>query len=288
MSSLSVMGAFALVALSGGASHAETSFSSSTMPASELSAVATAFASGAGISQANEQVYLDLFFRSNYGYCDARKVAQVWNTGILEAKAVIGGKIAGGLTHLIDADIASTGGSAPCIWDDLGLEYDHAVALAQQWGRSPWDAKAKAATMATEMGHKRFFESMGFVFDGMGGGAAGQTERYQQLFFRSDYGYCDALKVAQVWGTDVGGAKAVIGQKISDGITDLVDVDIRSTAGTVSCDWSETELSLDDAYALARFWGVPVGEAKQKAAGYTSQWGNREFLRRLGSVLGRG
>src|SRR5262249_48938957 len=57
-----------------------------------------------------------------------------------------------------------------------------------------------------------------------------------QAYAHSRYGYCDAKKVADVWHTDVGGGKVVIGNKIKQRLIDLVDADIAGASG-VRCSW---------------------------------------------------
>lgn len=283
MSKLSVMGAFALVSLTGAPGFAEA-----PLATSELTVITAAMSAGTGLGLDDTQRHLDLFFSSAYGYCDAKKVAHVWRTDVFSAKAVIGSKIANGITDLLDTDIASTARSVSCDWADLGLDYHHAEALAAFWGGSPDQAKATASSMASSVGHRRFMESMGAVIARADSRVTQTNDAHLQLFFTSDYGYCDALKVAHVWGTDVGAAKAIIGSKIANDLTDLVDADIASTSRSVACNWVDTGLDFDDANTLADFWGVSVGEAKSKATAYTSEWGNRGFHERLGSLLTRG
>ena len=287
MSNTSVMSALALVSLFGATAEAEVEGAAIALPEADMSAILAASSVGMAFSQDTAD-QIDLFFASDYGYCDARKVAHVWNTDPFSAKAIIGGKIANGLTSLVDADIASTAGRVSCDWGELGLGWDQALALANYWGRSPGEAKAKAGVIASDLGHKGFMRTMAHVLNpSHPQNPAGGDEAYQRMFFNSEYGYCDALKVAHVWGTDVGSAKTVIGQKIAGGITDLVDVDIASTAASVQCSWVDTGLDYTDASNLASFWGVSVGEAKIKATAYTSEWGNRGFFERLGSVIAR-
>ncbi len=288
MSNTTVMSALALVSLVGATAEAEVPGAAYALPDAEMSAILAASAAGFAFGQ-DTGAQLDLFFASEYGYCDARKVAHVWNTDPFSAKAIIGGKIANGLTDLVDADIISTSGRVACDWGELGLGWDQAVALANYWGRSPGEAKAKAGVIASDLGHKGFMRSMAHVLNpSHPQNPGGNDAAFQQMFFSSDYGYCDALKIARVWGTDVGSAKTVIGQKIAGGLTDLADADIASTASTVQCSWVDTGLDFNDANILADFWGVSVGEAKLKATAYTSEWGNRGFHQRLGSVLARG
>jgi hypothetical protein len=99
-----------------------------------------------------------MFANSDYGYCDAKKVASVWNVGIGQAKVVIVNKILGNITHLIDADIASTAGRVHCSWEDLQMSYNDAVALGNFWGRQAYEAKSKASAMATQMGKKKLLQ----------------------------------------------------------------------------------------------------------------------------------
>ena len=110
---------------------------------------------GSAQAQSHSQ---QVFANSDYGYCDAKKVASVWNVGIGQAKAVIGDKIIVNITHLIDADIASTAGRVYCSWEDLQMSYNDAVALGNFWGRQPHEAKTKASNMATQMGKKELLQ----------------------------------------------------------------------------------------------------------------------------------
>ena len=246
-----------------------------------------------GINRTEMSVFQGIFFNSAYGYCDALKVADVWNVGIDEAKAVIGNKISNGWTDLLDVDIASTSDSVTCSWLDTGLTFADAMALADYWGLDVNKAKVRAAGEASQLGFKRFTENLVHILPSLSHAGHdahdqhAQTRQFQELFFQSSYGYCDAKKVAHVWSIGIGEAKAVIGSKVSNGLTDLVDADIASTAASVSCDWVESDLNFEDALALADFWGVDVGEAKSKVSIYMSQLGHHGFVRQLSSVLDR-
>ena len=122
-------------------------------------ALAVALSGGmAAPAQAQNQQALQVFANSNYGYCDAKKVAAVWGIDIVGAKAVIGNKIMGNITNLVDADIASTAGRVRCSWEELQMSYNDAVVLGQFWGRQPHEAKAKAAAIATDWGRKRLHD----------------------------------------------------------------------------------------------------------------------------------
>jgi hypothetical protein len=100
MSNITVMSALALVSAVGATAQAEGVSSQIVLPEADMSAILAASSSGFAFTQQN-RAHLDLYFASEYGYCDARKVADVWNTDTFSAKAIIGGKIANG-RHRLD------------------------------------------------------------------------------------------------------------------------------------------------------------------------------------------
>lgn len=234
-------------------------------------------------SEAQTQTYIAAFSNSAYGYCDAKKVAHVWGTDIYAAKAVIGSKIVGGLTHLLDQDIASTAASVPCSFADMGLTYDQAVALSDLWGVSVWEAKEQAATVGSQVGHKGFHEAFGEYLWAIDAGVDTHDgppptdDGRRSTFYDSEYGWCDATKVAHVWGIDSWDAKAVIGGKIQNGLTDLLDADIASTAGTVRCQWNEHGLVYQDMEQLAGIWGLNVAQTKTKVDTLLTRLGGKGF-----------
>lgn len=97
----------------------------------------------------------DAYASSIYDYCDAKKIAAVWNTSVSQAKVVIGQKILGNLISLLEQDIASAG-RVRCNLDDIGLSYQDAEKLASYWGRSVQDAKQKAEDLASQHGGGKF------------------------------------------------------------------------------------------------------------------------------------
>jgi len=99
------------------------------------------------------------YYNSQYGYCDAKKIARVWGTDAGQGKTIIGNKLLAGLTHLANADIKSTDVSTAnqsrqvyCSWEETDLSYRDAVALGRYWNQSPNQAKTTAAYMASKMG----------------------------------------------------------------------------------------------------------------------------------------
>ncbi|MBN03551.1 hypothetical protein [Ponticaulis sp.] len=256
---------------------------------------AATFAAGAGVmgmaqtadaqhaGHNNGMSDFDVYASSEYGFCDAKKIASVWGQSIWEGKMTLANKVRAGLTDLADADIASAEG-VRCDWSEAELTYADATQLASYWGNSIEEAKSKVADLMSGMGHKRFVETFA---DAM----ADQTEGDEydvggnfETYVASSYGYCDAKKIASVWGQSILDGKLTIASKVSAGLTDLADADIAS-ATSVSCDWSEAELSYDDAQRLADFWGNSVEEAKSKVATRMSEIGHKRFVEAFDYVL---
>jgi len=104
----------------------------------------------------------------------------------------------------------------------------------------------------------------------------------ENAYFNSAYGFCDAKKIANVWGTDAYEGKLILGNKILAGLTRLADQDIASTRNRVWCSWEESELSYDDAEYLADIWGVRTSRAKDKVENYISEMGSRKFRSWMG------
>ncbi|MCF7993582.1 MAG: hypothetical protein K9L32_00555 [Chromatiaceae bacterium] len=106
-----------------------------------------------------------------------------------------------------------------------------------------------------------------------------------QAYINSAYGYCDAKKVAFVWGRNAGEAKTIIGNKILANLQNLIDQDIQSTRGRVFCTYQETDLSYSDAENLGRYWGRPTHEAKEKATQMVSEMGTKRFREIMAGAL---
>lgn len=225
---------------------------------------------------------MNYYADSQYGYCDAKKVAFVWGTSIWEGKLVIANKVQGGLTDLADADIESAS-SVMCDWTESELTYADAERLADFWGQSIDGAKTKVGDLMSVMGHKRFVESFASVLNASAPDDGEITGDFD-VYAASEYGFCDAKKIASVWGTSIWEGKMILSNKISAGLTDLADADIQS-ANDVRCDWTEAELTYDDAARLAVFWGQSIDDAKAKVGDLMSDMGHKRFVEAMGSVL---
>lgn len=105
-----------------------------------------------GVSKAQAQG--NLMYSRGYGYCDAKKVASVWNISISQAKAVIDDKIRNNRENLLRADIANS--RTGCSWSEVQITYRDAENLARYWGISTNDAKTKAKAFVNDWGKKRF------------------------------------------------------------------------------------------------------------------------------------
>jgi hypothetical protein len=93
------------------------------------------------------------------------------------------------------------------------------------------------------------------------------AEQANGIFAASIFTYCDATLLAKFWRVDVGQSKALIGNKILNGLGWNIPAILRSSrqAGN-QCEWSDTGYSYQDAEQIAAIWslGRGVGEAKSK------------------------
>lgn len=93
-----------------------------------------------------------------------------------------------------------------------------------------------------------------------------------QKWANSGYHYCDAKVLGALWRTDPYGAKKRVGRKLLAGNyrgvqKDLARARLQATRRPgLACDYHEAGYSYRDAEKLARYWRVPVGEAKTMIA----------------------
>ncbi len=100
------------------------------------------------------------YAQSSYGFCDVRKIAAVWRLDFWEAKLTIGSKVSGGMSSDLDYEIARTADVVACDWSDADYSSQDAEALARAWNRPIGEAKAKASSMLTTFGNKKFHEEV--------------------------------------------------------------------------------------------------------------------------------
>ncbi len=106
------------------------------------------------LSPVHAQNNTQLIYQYGYGYCDAKRVAAVWNVGIGQAKTIIANKIRSNLTNLIDQDIRNS--NAWCSWNEVEISYNDAQQLANYWGITVNKAKDKAKDLVNQRGKKSF------------------------------------------------------------------------------------------------------------------------------------
>ncbi len=246
--------------------------------------------------RARTDALLTAFSHNGYGYCDAKKVAEVWGVNPDWAKSVIGNKLMSGRANLLDADIASTAETVSCAWAETGLSYFSAEVLSNYWGVSVAEAKARATQEMSEQGYQRFMSTTYIAAEsgevqsdrpfGQELGPDPNNAQYLQAFESNGFGYCDAMKLSAFWGLDYTAAKLRAGQKIFDhNAVDAVDTAVRSAFQARSCTWVESELTYADAERLAQYWDLSVEEAKNKVAARMSLVGHRAFVDAFGDVL---
>jgi hypothetical protein len=106
-------------------------------------------------SPAAAQDELSRFFDSAYTYCDARLLSTHWGDSLIDAKARIGRKLNWGDTDVIESMLSDARAEAhrtstPCRFDETGLSFTDAQALADYWRTNTGDAKARVAQLFTE------------------------------------------------------------------------------------------------------------------------------------------
>ncbi|MEL7729003.1 hypothetical protein AAG612_05655 [Citromicrobium bathyomarinum] len=224
----------------------------------------------------SENDYVRAFGNSDYTYCDAKLVGQLWGMDPYEGKIQIGMKIVGGYAeNLVDVLQSSRNRGHGCEWADTGLTYDNAEALARVWGTTPWEAKARAARMFT-MG--RSGEVTGYLMEEGGEADASDPDGALDRFFASGYSYCDAKLIGQLYGTDAYQGKIEIGNKIGAGLVANVPVVLNeSRERGARCNWTDLPYSYDDAVTLGGVWGMRFDEAKV-AAEDLATWGRTDVI----------
>jgi hypothetical protein len=107
----------------------------------------------------------------------------------------------------------------------------------------------------------------------------------RDVFSSSNYTYCDAKLVGELYGRDPWDAKAIIGQKILNGIGNNVPVILQeSRAAGHRCDWDDTGYTYDDAVALARIWHLGDPDAAKASVAEFVTHGRGDVVQR---ALGR-
>jgi hypothetical protein len=105
---------------------------------------------------------------SHYTYCDAKKLGSVFHEDAYSGKLRISDALRSvdeSLIHSIDSSISEVGETVPCTFDEIGVSYDDADALAGFWGVSISDAKAEAARLSSIDGGRSFRASMSHIIE---------------------------------------------------------------------------------------------------------------------------
>lgn len=89
------------------------------------------------------------------------------------------------------------------------------------------------------------------------------TQQAYDAFHASQYNYCDAKLVGELWNLDVSGGKITIGQKILNRInSDIPILLAQSRAAQNKCFWEDTGYDYNDAVIIAQAWNLGIADAK--------------------------
>lgn len=167
---------------------------------------------------------LAAYLKAGYDYEDAQKLTRLWHsTGdIASVKAEAGRKLLGGEPLPFPATPNPPVSDAPADPDaekqlaayfGAGYDWDDAVQLAKLWKLSdPTDAKFAA-------GRKLLAHEQLPVKPKPANVAAALEQKRIDKFFAAGYDYADAQKLAKLWHTSPGKAKAEAGKRLLAGQT---------------------------------------------------------------------
>ena len=231
------------------------------------------------------------FFKSDYTYDDAKKLAGLWNISVGEAKQALGHKVIHNIQHLLPQKIGAPKANPKWDLDSLtsffksDYTYDDAAELANLWNISPYEAK-KA------IGHKINNNIQHLLPEGLQKPTVPEVEGLSpnwdphglDAFFKSDYTFDDAQALANMWGISVVEAKQAIGHKIINKIQHLLPSGLQQPTSKTSDSpganfqaYVKSDYNYDDAVLLATLWSLGVGEAKNEI-GYRVIHGKEKTL----------
>ncbi|MFT5684324.1 MAG: hypothetical protein ACI8RZ_005265 [Myxococcota bacterium] len=106
------------------------------------------------------------FVNSSYSYCDAKVLGAMWGEDTYTAKSSIGQLLMQDERDRLDDKLTGCRERAleqldnreiRCHYDDVGVTYDDAVALAGFWGIDSWEAKMRVEEKYLRDGHSNTF-----------------------------------------------------------------------------------------------------------------------------------
>lgn len=111
--------------------------------------IAEARSGGAPVERDPDDQAMRAFFNSDaVDYCHAKMLAAAWSSTVSQAKVILGHKVMGGHTDLLDQALgearshAQANPAGRCTWSDTGFDASDAARLAELWDTSVAEAKA--------------------------------------------------------------------------------------------------------------------------------------------------
>lgn len=230
------------------------------------------------------------YAESKYTYCDAKLLAHHWQGDVFEAKVTIGNKIGWGNTDILESNLVSARQSARddnmrCDFWETGFSYDDVEVLSSSWGMSISDAKILISDKVF-MGRAFIFQDELAELRGVAGGEHDTMAEPLELFWASDFTFCDARLLAQHWDQGVFETKTLIGQKLQYEAGDLVHGYLETARkkttdqgplADFACRYNEEGYSFDDVQLLAKHWKLDTSETKV-AMEQKILWGGNPIL----------
>ncbi len=229
----------------------------------------------------SEEAAMQLFFDSGYTFCDARLLKEAWGLQMEYGAKVRTGRfldLPRGRNRVArfvaDQRLASARNNSACSTWEIGLEYPQISALEAMWGLSTMETKTRIETefaanrwrgVRDKVGFQGGMDKLGY-YDKTGIGFAPEYVDDRDFSDLDDtpFTYCDAQRVALVWGMSAPNAVIHLNEKAQvlskpDLIASMEAV--RTVTPTYQCTYYP-DFSYGDAERVAGMWGQSITQVK--------------------------
>lgn len=222
-----------------------------------------------------------------YGYCDARVLAGFWGLEVDEAKVRMGRSFDD--QDQLDEDLLDQARERymaeglRCDFYASGYTYDDAQALAALYEMDIMEAKALMDDKLTR-GDAEILNSVLMEAHGPDLHHQQEEEVLYEAWDVSEYNYCDAFVLGELWDTDSWDGKITIGYKLINGYQDVLqesmtEARIQAVQNNTLCDW-RWEFAFEDVDLLASYWDTTLDDSKARVSTKLT-YGDHKLVRDL-------
>lgn len=221
-------------------------------------------------------------FRESYSFCDAKTLAAFWSVRpgkakILGGRNILAGNQTGVETALSKARVVRDSQNITCAYEE-DYSYEDIVQLARYWDKSVSETKSFVSEKLGFGGYQVLQTALKQAQQKLptqtNTADSSQEQAKAIAVFREDHSYCDALKLAEFWNSEIGNAKYSGGRFILEQRTTELEEKLTSARklSSTQCTY-DTDFSYQDMQALANYWKVSVEEVKVATAQKLNQGG---------------